>query len=66
MDARKHDPVLDYYQNYRSLLEDPRLEAMREAKYTEGYRKSKLKNRIDELDREITNYRRSHILNRTK
>ena len=61
---RKHDPILDYYQNYRSLMEDPRLEAMREAQYTEDYRKSKLKTRIDQLDREITEYRNTHILNR--
>ena len=64
MDLRKHDPVLDYYQNYRSLLEDPRLEAMREAKYTERYRKSKLKDRIDQLDKEISDYRKSHVLNK--
>ena len=43
-------------------MEDPRLPYIREAMHTE-YQKSKLKTRIDHLDKEISSFKRENISN---
>ena len=44
-------------------MEDPRLPYIREAMHTEQYQKSKLKNQIDQLDREISSFKRENVFN---